>query len=248
MIHCYRSDLHIHSVLSPCGSLEMSPKTVFENAQKRGLNLLAITDHNSMKNSITYHKVAKKYNIAYLFGVEIQTIEEVHLIALFDKQKNAMDFDKMLYNSLLPVKNNPEYFGDQVIIDEKENILGFEERALINSSQWDYDTAIDNVFKSGGFCFPAHVDAQTNSVIAQLGFVPDNDKIIALGISRNCKVDKLINKYPYIKKYALIRNSDAHYPNEIGLGYTKFYIKEPTISEIIMALKNKNNRKIEIGG
>ncbi len=247
---CYRADLHIHSVLSPCGSLKMSPKNIFENAKKNKINLLAITDHNSMKNCLSYKKVALKYKINFLFGVEIQTAEEIHLIALFDDNDNAMSFDNLLYESLLPVKNNPEFFGDQVIIDENENILGFEEKALINSSVWDLETTINNVLNYNGFCFPAHIDAPTFSIISQLGFIPDNLKIEALGITKKCNLKKLIDKFPYLKKYAFIKNSDAHYPNDVGSGYTEFYLNSPSIAELRMAVKNKNNRKIynNIGG
>ncbi len=244
----YRADLHIHSVLSPCGGLDMSPKNIFAAAKRKNIDLIAITDHNSMKNSSTYYKVAKKMGFAYLFGVEIQTLEEIHIIALFDNQEKALSFDSELYNSLLPIKNNPDYFGDQVIIDENENIIGFEERALINSSSWNYEETILKVRKFDGFCFPAHIDASTYSVISQLGFIPKNPQITAVGITKNCDTKYLVDKFPYLKKYAFIRNSDAHYPNEVGGGYTDFFIKEPTISEIGLAVKNLENRKYIIGG
>lgn len=246
MLKWYKADLHIHSVLSPCGSLDMSPTAIFSHAKKMGIDIVAITDHNSMKNSVVYEKASKKYNLSYFYGVEIQTAEEIHLIALFDNGKDAMKFDKKLYKSLLPIKNNPDFFGDQVIIDENENILGFEETALINSSMWSFDEAIKEVKKSGGFSFPAHVDATSFSVIAQLGFVPDNPDIFALGITKKCKLNKFLQKYPSLKSYSFIKNSDAHYPNEVGTGYTEFYIENVGFNEIIYALQKKNGRKTRV--
>ncbi len=244
----YKADLHIHSVLSPCGGLEMSPKNIFDAAKKRGINLIAITDHNSMKNCVAYQKVAQQYGIFFLYGVEIQTVEEIHIIALFDNKENALYFDKLLYNSLIPIKNSPDYFGDQVIIDENENIIGFEEIALINSTIWDYDTTIKHVVDCGGFCFPAHIDASAFSVIGQLGFLPKNKNIIALGITKRCNIQTLLKNYPYLKNYSFIKNSDAHYVKDVGTGYTNFFMEKPILSEIKQALKKINNRKIKIGG
>ena len=246
MFKWYRADLHIHSVLSPCGGLDMSPSVIFGNAKKQGLDIVAITDHNSMKNSGVYEKVAQNYGLTYFYGVEIQTAEEIHLIAIFNNKNNALAFDKKLYSSLLPIKNNPDFFGDQVIIDENENILGFEEIALINSSMWSFDEAIDEVKNSGGFSFPAHVDATSFSVIAQLGFVPENPNIFALGVTKKCKIDEFLQKYPSLKSYSFIKNSDAHYPNEVGTGYTEFYIKNPCFDEIMYALQKKDGRKTRI--
>ena len=246
MFKWYKADLHIHTVLSPCGGLEMSPSMIFGNAENMGIDMVAITDHNSMKNSVAYEKAAQGYNLTYLYGVEIQTAEEIHLIAIFDNKTDAMSFDKKLYASLLPIKNNPDFFGDQVIIDENENILGFEEIALINSSIWSFDEAIDEVKNSGGFAFPAHVDATSFSVIAQLGFVPENPNIFALGITKKCKLDEFLQKYPLLKSYSFIKNSDAHYPNEVGTGYTEFYIKKPCFDEIIYALQKKDGRKTRV--
>ncbi|MDY6915646.1 MAG: PHP domain-containing protein [Candidatus Cloacimonadota bacterium] len=241
----YRADLHIHSVLSPCGSLEMSPRSVMRIAKEKKLDLIAITDHNSMANCMQYAQVAAEFGIDFLYGVEVQTAEEIHLVALFDNLHLALEFDKDLYKSLLLVDNDPDYFGDQVVVDSEENIVRFEKRALINSSCWNFDEALNRVNEASGFAFPAHVDAATYSVIAQLGFIPENSNISAVGISAKANINEVLEKFPQLKKYSLIQNSDAHYLKDIGSGFTYFYLEETNVNELKLACENKKGRKIK---
>jgi len=238
-LNWYRADLHIHSVLSPCGSLEMSAKDVVKTAKNMGLSIIAITDHNSMANCSVYQKVAQMYGLTFFWGVEIQTIEEIHIIALFENEIVATEFDKELYESLLPVDNNPDFFGDQVIIDENENILRFEKRALINSSQWTLDALINKLNKIDCFYFPAHIDSDAYSIIGQLGFIPKDYNFLALGITATCDIDKFLERHPELAGYYLIRSSDAHYLEDIGKGYSEFYLENPTLRDIRLACQKK---------
>ncbi|MDN5353478.1 MAG: 3,5-nucleoside bisphosphate phosphatase [Candidatus Cloacimonadota bacterium] len=223
----------------------MSPSSVMQTAKNKGLDLIAITDHNSMANCGVYAKAARDYKLDFWYGVEVQTAEEIHVLALFDDPEPALEFDKELYNSLLPIENDPEFFGDQVVIDSKANIVRFEKRALINSSIWTFDEAIKKIQSVGGFAFPAHVDAQTYSVIAQLGFIPTNISLPAVGISAKAKPQMVRQNFPQLKNYNLIQNSDAHYLKDIGSGYTDFYLEKPTVAELKMACKNEKGRKIK---
>ncbi len=240
----YKADLHIHSVLSPCGGLEMSPASLIRRVKELGLDIIAITDHNIMANCPAYHRVAEKEDVNFICGVEIQTTEEIHLIALFDDREDVQGFDSDLYNSLLNIPNDPEYFGDQVVIDADENIIRCEERALLNSSIWTLEEAIDKIHAYHGFVFPAHVDAHTFSIIGQLGFIPTDLELDAVGITAHAKRDELLKQYPYLKEYALIRSSDAHYLTDIGSGYTMFWLEHPTVNEIRMACEGMQGRRI----
>lgn len=241
----YRADLHIHSVLSPCGGLEMSPQRVMSSAKEKQLDLIAITDHNSMANCSVYAKAAQEFELNFLYGVEVQTAEEIHVIALFDDPECALKFDRDLYNSLLPVDNDPDFFGDQVVVDSDENIVRFEKIALINSSTWSFDETINKVQEAGGFSYPAHIDAVTYSAIAQLGFIPIDLEIDAVGITAHAKPQVVRQNFPQLQSYSLIQNSDAHYLKDIGSGYTEFYLEKPTVAELKLACKNKNGRKIK---
>lgn len=242
----YHADLHIHSVLSPCGDLDMSPQNVVNILKSKGIDIFAITDHNRMLNYKAYLQKAEESGITCLLGVEIQTSEEIHLVALFDDHKKGFNFQNELYDSLIPIKNDPEYFGDQVILGENEEILGFEERALINSSMWTLDECYEKVLEYDGFCFPAHEDASSYSITAQLGFIPEYPDFKAIGITAHCNTENLFTKYPQLKKYTLIRSSDAHYPKDIASGYSRFYIEAPTVQEIQKACTGQDGRKIEI--
>ena len=241
----YKADLHIHSVLSPCGDLSMSPSVVIEKLLEKKVDMFAITDHNSMANFQAYKAQADKFNIKCFPGIEVQTSEEVHIIALFDDYEKAKKFDRQCYLSLLPLENDPDFFGDQVLIDENENLLGFENRALINSSVWSLEETVEKIRIFDGFCFPAHEDAMSYSITAQLGFIPEVLDFPAIGITAKCDKENLFTKFPYFLKYALLRNSDAHYPQDIALGTTEFFIKDRSVKEIELATKGLNGRLLK---
>jgi hypothetical protein len=223
----------------------MSPRSVMRVAKEKGLSLIAITDHNSMANCSEYAKVAAEFGLDFLYGVEVQTSEEIHVVALFDDSQQALRFDEDLYSSLLPVDNDPDFFGDQVVVDSEENIVRFEKRALINSSIWNFDETIKRINQAGGFAFPAHVDAITYSAIAQLGFIPVNMDIVAVGITAKAEPHVVRYNFSQLMNYSLIQNSDAHYLKDIGSGYTDFYLEKPTVAELKLACQNKKGRKIK---
>lgn len=241
----YKADLHIHSVLSPCGGLEMAPQVLMEKVKENGIDIIAITDHNSMANCLEYEKVANRYGIKLIYGMEIQTAEEIHAIALFDEWVEAEAFSLEIYNSLLPIDNDPEYFGDQVVISANEKIIRFEEKALINSSMFSFDEVLEKVNDSHGLIFPAHVDAVSYSMIGQLGFIPEDSGIIALGVTAKCDPISFLKENEYLKKYALIKNSDAHYLTQIGSGFTDCYLQIPTVEELRKAFLGLDGRKVK---
>lgn len=242
----YKADLHIHSVLSPCGGLDMSPRRVMASARQAGLHILSITDHNSAANLGVYEEAARAAGLYFIPGIEVQSREEIHTVCLFPDTGSAESFAAELYNSLAPLENNAEYFGDQVVIDRDENIIRFETRALINSSSWEFETVLEKVDTVGGFPWPAHVDRQTYSLLGQLGFVPDNPLILALGITRSCQAAEFLATHPDLRKYALIRSSDAHHPEDVGSGFTEFYLEKPELAEIRLACLQSLGRKYKI--
>lgn len=239
----YNADMHIHSVLSPCGGLEMSPKSLMEYLVKADISIAAITDHNTIANCPAYEEIAAKYNITFIYGIEIQTAEEIHIVALFDNKDEAISFNGELYNALPPLKNSPDFFGDQVVIDANENIIRIEDKALINSIAWSLEETVSKLRKYDTFIFPAHIDADTFSIIGQLGFIPSDLDFDALGITAKCNLTDFLLKHSYLEGKTFIRNSDAHYLNQIGSGFTSFYIEKPTLNEMRFACQNRGGRK-----
>lgn len=213
----------------------MSPRAVIKRLRECGIEWFAITDHNSLANCPAYARVAAEEGIYFSWGVEIQSAEEIHILAYFDAPEQAILFDKELYDSLLPIANDPDFFGDQVIIDENENILRVEQRALINSSLWDLNTVVERIETFGGLAVPAHVDASVNSILSQLGFLPETPHFDLFGITAGLDVEIWTVKHPEFRAGKLLRASDAHYLSDIGKGSSQLYLDNPCVSEIKQA-------------
>lgn len=238
----FSCDLHIHSTLSPCGSLEMSPKNIVEKAYEIGLNIIAITDHNMTENSFYTRELGKKYGITVLSGMELQTLEEIHILSIFDEYDVAANFQKKIYDLLPDVNNDIDFYGDQVIVDSENEIVRSEERLLLNSVQISIDNAVNLIKSMGGIAIPSHIDSTTFSIISQLGFVPDNIPFDALEVRYPEKIKDLL---PLIlrKNIPLVSFSDAHYIADIGCRKTILNLEGPNCFEIEKALKTVGSEK-----
>lgn len=222
----------------------MSPPVVIKRLQELGIQWFAITDHNSMANCPAFASLAQRCGLAFTWGVEIQTIEEIHLLAYFDDSKKALAFDELLYGSLLPIENDPDFFGDQVVVDENENIIRMETRALINSSSWDLDETVNMVQSFDGFVIPAHVDAAVNSIISQLGFLPPAPEFPVLGISAGLDLEAYLSSNPHLAEKTFLRASDAHYLNDLRYETCIISAYQATVSELIKAARKIDGRMI----
>ena len=204
-----RIDLHNHSCLSPCGSLEMSPSRLVKGAAARGINILALTDHNAVDNLPAFERCCREAGILPVFGLEVTGREEAHLLCLFGDLKTAMEFGYVIYEDLTTVMNDPESMGDQIIVDEQENILGELEKFLIGGAvEYSMEELIPMVHKRNGLFIPAHIDRPAFSISSQLGFLPENDYDAVEVMHSPCS----LNTYGYTE----ITGSDAHYPEHIG--------------------------------
>lgn len=242
----YKADMHLHTALSPCGSLEMGPQNLVRHAVEAGLDMVAVTDHNSGRQCRSVARVARDRGLYVLCGVEVNTREEVHCLAYFPSFRQLDEFDRLLYERLANIPNEPDKFGYQVVVDEQEQIVDYPHKLLISAVDMSIGEVEQTVHRLGGLFVPAHVDRLRNGIIAQLGFIPPGLKCDALEVSRHSSVDELIRKHPYLKGYAFLRGSDAHYPDDIGLGYTRFHLAAPTWREISMAIRGTGGGKMEV--
>ena len=240
----FKADMHIHSVLSPCGDLAMSPKNIVHAALMNKIDIIAITDHNSTKMCRVVHKVASEYGITVIPGVEVTTKEEVHCLAYFHNFEQADNFQAYLEANLPFFQNNVDFFGYQVVVDENDNILEEVETLLINGLSASIDEVEQKVHELGGVFVPAHINKAKNSIISQLGFIPLDLKIDALELSKFTNPEKFTTTNPLYSKYTYTQNSDAHFIENIGDVYTIFELDNPTLNEIVDAFQGKNNRKI----
>lgn len=204
-------DFHIHSALSPCADDDMTPNNIVNMALLKGLDVIALTDHNSCKNVSAIMEVGKKQGLMVIPGMEVQTKEEVHILCLFKDLNIAMKFDEIVHNCLPHVINDEKVFGKQLIMNSQDKILGKEKKLLISSCSLSIDDVFSLVRAFGGFCIPAHVDRTAYSIISNLGFIPPSLGIKTVEISKKGNIEKIIKNFPYLKDYSFIISSDAHY-------------------------------------
>jgi 3',5'-nucleoside bisphosphate phosphatase len=242
----FKADLHIHTVLSPCGSLEMSPVNIVNVAIDKKLDIIAITDHNSTKQIEIVQKVAKNRNILVIGGVEVNSLEEVHCLAYFENGDQLALFQEFIDHHLIKVKNKPQHFGYQVVVDENEKIIIEEPWLLINALDVGLDLIEKKVHSLEGLFIPAHIDRKYNGIIGHLGFVPSSLLCDGFELSSNAKKGDWAQSPNLPHDPVLIRNSDAHWPEAIASQYSKFQMEELSFDEIRKAFRNEEGRNIII--
>lgn len=242
----FRADLHIHTVLSPCGDLEMSPVNIVTTAVQRGLHIIAITDHNSTQQCHLVWKLGKKAGLTVIPGCEVTTREEVHCLVLFPDFDALAAFQRFLDRSLMYIPNNPALFGYQVVVDEDENIQEEFDNYLGASVDASIEEVEQTTHELSGIFIPAHIDRPRNSLFSQLGFIPPELKIDALQISKLADEGAIREKFRIGPELAMVKFSDAHYLEDLGKTYTSFELEATTLAEIKMALANQDSRKVWI--
>jgi PHP family Zn ribbon phosphoesterase len=245
MLKEFRADLHLHTCLSPCADLEMTPAAIVKTASEKGLGIIAITDHNSAENVIAAKKAAQGAVITVLAGMEITSAEEAHILAFFNDAENALKLQDIVYKNLMPGENDARRFGDQIAVNEKDEVLSFNNRLLIGATTLTAYEIINIIHSLNGISIASHVDRDAFSIISQLGFIPEDLKFDALEISPRMDKKKAESLFGSQGVFPLVSFSDAHDLNNIGKRTTSFFMHEPTTTEIISALKNIEGRRVE---
>lgn len=244
MLKIYTADLHIHSCLSPCGDLDMSPRKIVAVAVEEKLDIIAITDHNASENIPAAIKAARGKPLTVLAGMEVASAEEAHLIALFDNFDSMGRFQQVVYENLMSFGIDQRTIDDQVIVNERDEVEGFNDHLLFGATALSFQQLVDEVHRLNGLAIASHVDRESYSIIAQLGFIPDDLPLDALEISPKMSKDEARLLFPDVNRFPLIKSSDAHYPGDIGRQKTQFLIQEPTMDELKLALLNSRGRKV----
>lgn len=229
-------DLHIHSCLSPCGDDDMTPANIAGMAAVKGLDVIAVTDHNSCKNCPAVLAAAEEYGVLAIPGMEINTSEEVHGVCLFEELRAAMDFDAYVYERLMAFPNKEEIFGRQLIYNTEDAICGTVQNLLINATSISFEGLWELVKSFGGVMFPAHVDKTANSLIANLGFIPPDSKFVTAEVKDLTKLHKVRKENPYLEKCRIISNSDAHYLEDIHEPKLTLQVREKSVKGVLEAL------------
>ena len=203
-------DLHIHSCLSPCAEEEMTPCNIAGIAKLNGLMVVALTDHNTCGNCKTFFAACEHYGVVPVAGMELTTSEDVHLLCLFRTLSDATAFSEAVDHRRIKIKNRPEIFGRQLLIDENDEPCGEEENLLINATTLSLDEAAQLCREFRGIAIPAHIDREANGVIAVLGGLPEKPDFPAVEYRDKGNVSRLEQEYPRLKGKRRIVSSDAH--------------------------------------
>jgi predicted metal-dependent phosphoesterase TrpH len=241
----YKTDLHIHSCLSPCGDLDMSPRRIVKRCREIGLDIIALCDHNSAENAAPAVRLGKDLGVQVLPGMEINSREEVHTLAIFDTVDQALAMQERIYGALNGT-NRPEVFGDQVRANEFDEVEGFNDRLLIGAVDLGLKEIISNIHKLGGLSIASHIDRPSYSLLSQLGFVPPGVDLDAVEVSRPQWMKE--EGKDILKDLGLpaVTFSDAHFLAEIGRRLSVFCMEAATVEELRLALWGKWGRTVEM--
>jgi len=243
MLKTFRADLHIHSCLSPCGDEEMRPRALVNQAKARGLDMIAICDHNSAENTAAFISAGDARGLKVLPGMEVTSKEEIHLIALFDAQENCVALQNLVYQNL-PGENVEEVFGPQTVVNERDEAVGVNRRMLIGATLLPFEQIVSVIHSLEGVAIASHIDRQAFSLVGQLGFIPEGIPLDGLEISPRTSKQEAKNRFHSYQHYSFVWFSDAHCLEDIGKSTTPFLLNETTSKEVKMALHGEEGRRV----
>ena len=205
------ADLHLHSCLSPCGDNDMTPYNLVNMAKLLGFDMIALTDHNSCRNCKSAVAIGKEIGLTVVPGMELCTAEEIHCVCLLPDLDAADAFSQHIHGTMPPVKNQPEIFGEQRVMDTGDGILDTEPLLLTTASSVSVDDLVPLVRLFGGACFPAHLDRASYSILSVLGFLYPELQFTAAEFTHKAFLPQYLEKHPLLRDMRIVRNSDAHY-------------------------------------
>lgn len=229
-------DLHIHSCLSPCADNDMTPVNIAGMGMLNGLSVMALTDHNSCGNCPAFFEACRSYGITPVAGMELTTAEDIHVVCLFRELEGALGFSETVHSRLMPIKNKPEIFGDQIFTDGVGNETGREDTLLISATDIFLEEAPVLVGEYGGICYPAHIDRDANGIIAILGDIPPEPGFICAEIHDSELLERYRCDYPITQGMRFVSSSDAHHLWDINMNVNSFTLHGETEAEIRASL------------
>ena len=244
MLRWFRADLHLHTCLSPCADSTMSPMAIVKEAKKQNLQMIGICDHNSVENVEAVKKAGKREKLAVMGGIEITSQEEVHILGFFSQKAALWDIQDMVYRNLSG-ENDENLFGQQIVADEYDRVIGSNKRLLIGATRLPVEKIVDAIHRLGGLAIASHIDRQSFSIIGQLGFIPPGLTLDALELSPLASEKR---RYGFSQKYnfPLVTFSDAHCLDDIGRSSSSFLMEEASVEETKKALMGEGGRKVVI--
>jgi len=242
MLTSFSADLHMHTCLSPCAEIDMTPREIVTHARERGLHIIAITDHNSAENVEAARRVASGTGLLVLAGMEIASSEEVHILGLFESPDKARCMQDVVYAHLPLGENDERLYGHQIIVNEDNEVMGFNKRLLIGATDLSAHKIVDLINSFGGISIASHIDREAFSVLSQLGFIPEDLHFDAVELSPRIRRDEAEKRFDALRKFPSVSFSDAHHVTDIGRRSTTFTMRAPTFYEIKQAFSHSGGR------
>lgn len=231
-------DLHLHSCLSPCGDQDMTPNNIVNMASILGLDIIALTDHNSCKNCEAAVKAGERVGVVVVPGMELCTAEEIHVVCLFPNVEQCERFDAFVHSRLLPVQNRTEIYGEQTMMDDQDQVVGYEDILLITAADISINDIYPIVKTYGGTCYPAHIDRDSYSILSSLGDFPPDCHFNCAEIADIERLETLKATYPILEDMPFICSSDAHYLENMQEKNACITLEEVSAAGLIAALEN----------
>lgn len=230
----YFYDLHIHSCLSPCAEDDATPANIAGMAALNGLQIVALTDHNTTRNCPAFFQAAKSYGLIPIAGMELTTSEDVHIICLFPTLDAASAFQEIVDARRIRIKNKPAIFGHQYVMDAEDTVLEEEADLLINATTISIEEAYEFAAQCGGIAYPAHIDRTSNGMVSVLGGFPNDPPFTAFELHDAESVDAYVENYPHIQNLTRVVSSDAHELGAISEAENSFLLEdEPYSSRLV---------------
>lgn len=222
-------DLHIHSCLSPCGDNDMTPNNIVNMSLLKELDVIALSDHNTAGNIRAVKEVAQESGLLVIPAIEVCTSEEVHILCLFEEFSECERFGSYLYELLPDIQNEPDIFGQQLLMNSLDEVTGSLDKLLINAAMLSIDELIELLPQYGGTAIPAHVDRSSYSIISNLGFIPEDYHFDCIEVKNP----------PYECQFSgnVITDSDAHYLEHIAERERFLEVEEKSISAVLNAIQ-----------
>lgn len=239
----FLADLHIHTCLSPCAELSMTPREIVEKAASLGINIIAVCDHNSAENVAVTRELGRAKGITVFPGIEICSSEEVHLLGLFGELGEVLAMQEDVYEHLQPGENDEDAFGMQVVVNEADEVLGFNKRLLIGATGLSVNAVVERIHRLGGLAIASHIDREGFGIIGQLGFIPRELEFDALEISRGIQPEEAKERFAGYLHFPWISSSDAHLVDDIGKRTTRLLMRHSTFGEFRLALRGVEDRR-----
>ncbi|MBQ3157973.1 MAG: hypothetical protein IJB81_13845 [Clostridia bacterium] len=227
-------DLHIHSCLSPCGDMLMTPNNIVGMAYIKQLDAIAVCDHNTAENLPAVKEAADMMGVLLLPGMELTTREEAHMLCYFPDVESCRAFGAYVYAHLPKISNRPEFFGRQVRMNGQDEETGEEERLLISALDLSFEECEKQIHAHGGLCVPAHINRGANGVLNALGFLPGGARYDALEVSDAVPMPPID-----LTGYRTLRSSDAHYLENILEPTFTLEVRERTVQALFDAIAGK---------